>query len=71
MTIARITLKKGKDQSVRRFHPWIFSGAIATITGSPAEGDVVEVSASDGTYLATGHWAPGSIAVRIFSFSPV
>jgi 23S rRNA (cytosine1962-C5)-methyltransferase len=65
---ARITLKKGKDQSVRRYHPWIFSGAIATITGSPAEGDVVEVSASDGTYLATGHWSPGSIAVRIFSF---
>ncbi len=68
MTTARITLKKGKDQSVRRYHPWIFSGAIATITGSPAEGDVVEVSASDGTYLATGHWSPGSIAVRIFSF---
>jgi len=68
LTKARITLKKGKDQSVRRYHPWIFSGAIATITGSPAEGDVVEVSASDGTYLATGHWAPGSIAVRIFSF---
>jgi len=65
---ARITLKKGKDQSVRRYHPWIFSGAIATITGAPAEGDVVEVSASDGTYLATGHWSPGSIAVRIFSF---
>ena len=68
MITARITLKKGKDQSVRRYHPWIFSGAIATITGSPAEGDVVEVSASDGTYLATGHWSPGSIAVRIFSF---
>jgi len=68
VTAARITLKKGKDQSVRRYHPWIFSGAIATIAGSPAEGDVVEVSASDGTYLATGHWSPGSIAVRIFSF---
>jgi len=68
VTISRITLKKGKDQSVRRYHPWIFSGAIATVAGSPAEGDVVEVSASDGTYLATGHWSPGSIAVRIFSF---
>ncbi len=68
MTAARITLKKGKDQSVRRYHPWIFSGAIATIAGSPAEGDVVDVCASDGTYLATGHWSPGSIAVRIFSF---
>ncbi|MCK7534940.1 MAG: hypothetical protein MZV63_30075 [Marinilabiliales bacterium] len=44
---ARIILKKGKDQSVRRYHPWIFSGAIATIKGSPAEGDTVEVYASD------------------------
>ncbi len=65
----QIILKKGKEQSVRRFHPWIFSGAIANIKGSPVEGDTVEVSASDGTYLATGHWSPGSIAVRIFSFT--
>ena len=65
----RIILKKGKDLSVRRYHPWIFSGAIASIKGSPAEGDVVEVYASDETYLATGHWSPGSIAVRIFSFT--
>ncbi|MDZ7636273.1 MAG: class I SAM-dependent rRNA methyltransferase [Bacteroidales bacterium] len=66
---ARIILKKGKDQSVRRYHPWIFSGAIDSRKGSPAEGDVVEVYASDNTYLATGHWSPGSIAVRIFSFT--
>lgn len=66
---ARIILKKGKDQSVRRYHPWIFSGAIETRKGSLAEGDVVEVYASDDTYLATGHWSPGSIAVRIFSFT--
>lgn len=66
---AQIILKKGKDQSVRRYHPWIFSGAIETRKGSPAEGDVVEVYASDDTYLATGHWSPGSIAVRIFSFT--
>lgn len=68
MTAIQLYLKKGKEQSVRRYHPWIFSGAIGHTTGSPAEGDVVEVNASDGTYLATGHWAPGSIAVRIFSF---
>lgn len=61
-------MKKGKEQSVRRYHPWIFSGAMARIEGNPAEGDPVEVLASDGTYLATGHWSPGSIAVRIFSF---
>ncbi|MBE0678710.1 MAG: class I SAM-dependent rRNA methyltransferase, partial [Bacteroidales bacterium] len=66
---SQIILKKGKDQSVRRYHPWIFSGAIETRKGSPAEGDVVEVYASDDTYLATGHWSPGSIAVRIFSFT--
>jgi 23S rRNA (cytosine1962-C5)-methyltransferase len=70
VTAALITLKKGKEQSVRRYHPWIFSGAIAGITGSPAEGDVVEVESSDGKYLATGHWSPGSIAVRILSFEP-
>jgi len=69
MTLEKITLKKGKDQSVRRYHPWIFSGAIAPMTNQPKEGDVVEVYASDGTYLATGHWSPGSIAVRIFSFT--
>ena len=66
---ANIILKKGKEQSVRRYHPWIFSGAVASVNGNPSEGDVVEVFAWDKTYLATGHWAPGSIAVRIFSFA--
>ncbi len=65
---ATVTLKKGKEQSVRRFHPWVFSGAVGSVRGNPTEGDVAEVYASDGTFLATGHWAPGSIAVRIFSF---
>lgn len=68
-TISSIILKKGKEQSVRRYHPWIFSGAIARINGTPAEGDAVEVFAADGAFLATGHWSPGSIAVRIFSFT--
>ncbi len=68
MINCQLYLKKGKEQSVRRYHPWIFSGAIARVDGTPAEGDPVEVLASDGTYLATGHWSPGSIAVRIFSF---
>ena len=66
---ASITLKKGKEQSVRRYHPWVFSGAVGSVRGNPSEGDVTEVFASDGTYLATGHWSPGSIAVRIFSFT--
>lgn len=64
----QIFLKPGKEQSVKRFHPWIFSGAISDIKGAPKEGDVAEVFAADGSYLATGHWSPGSIAVRIFSF---
>jgi len=66
---ANIILKKGKEQSVRRYHPWIFSGAVASVDGNPSEGDVVDVYAWDKTFLATGHWAPGSIAVRIFSFT--
>jgi len=65
----QIFLKQGKEQSVKRFHPWIFSGAIAKIKGTPKEGDFAEVFAADGSFLAVGHWSPGSIAVRILSFN--
>lgn len=51
-----------------RFHPWVFSGAIAEVQGSPAEGDLVAVHASDGNLLAYGHYQIGSIAVRVLSF---
>ena len=51
-----------------RFHPWVFSGAIAQVQGSPAEGDLVAVHASDGSQLAYGHYQIGSIAVRVLSF---
>jgi 23S rRNA (cytosine1962-C5)-methyltransferase len=71
MTRTRIVLKSGKEQSVRRYHPWIFSGAIKQITGKPAEGDVVEVYDNSGEFLAIGHYQPGSIAVRIFSFENI
>ena len=64
----KITLKKGRDESLRRFHPWVFSGAIAEVHGNPAEGDVVAVHASDGSFLAYGHYQVGSIAVRVLSF---
>ena len=64
----KIILKKGRDESLRRFHPWVFSGAIAEIQGSPAEGDMVSVHASDGSVLAYGHYQIGSIAVRVLSF---
>ena len=64
----KIILKKGREDSILRFHPWVFSGAIADIQGRPAEGDVVAVYSHDGTLLACGHWQIGSIAVRILSF---
>jgi 23S rRNA (cytosine1962-C5)-methyltransferase len=64
-----IVLKSGKDQSVRRFHPWLFSGAIKKITGPVAEGDLVRVTDNKGEFLGHGHYQIGSIAVRIFSFS--
>ena len=64
----RIILKKGREESLRRFHPWVFSGAIAEVQGNPAEGDMVAVHASDGSLLAYGHYQIGSIAVRVLSF---
>jgi 23S rRNA (cytosine1962-C5)-methyltransferase len=53
---------------LRRFHPWVFSGAIAEIQGNPAEGDMVAVHAADGSLMAYGHYQIGSIAVRVLSF---
>ncbi|KPK86121.1 MAG: SAM-dependent methyltransferase [Bacteroides sp. SM23_62_1] len=67
----RIILKSGKDQSIRRFHPWVFSGAIKKIHGFPSEGDLVEVYSNKDEFLGAGHYANGSIAVRIISFKPV
>lgn len=67
---AKVVLNKGKDRSVRLFHPWIFSGAIARIEGKPEEGDLVEVFSAENSYLATGHYHDGSIKVRIISFQP-
>jgi len=68
-SIIKIFLKPGREDSIRRFHPWIFSGAIKRVDGSPAEGDVVEVYSSEGSFLAMGHYQPdGSITVRVLSF---
>ncbi len=63
-----IVLKPKKEESLLRFHPWVFSGAIQQIKGKVKEGDVVEVFSSAGDFLALGHYQVGSIAVRIFSF---
>jgi 23S rRNA (cytosine1962-C5)-methyltransferase len=67
---AKIFLKPGKEQSIKRFHPWIFSGAIGKSEGKPEEGDAVNVYSADGEFLALGHCQIGSIAVRILSFEP-
>jgi 23S rRNA (cytosine1962-C5)-methyltransferase len=67
----RIVLKSGKDQSLRRYHPWVFSGAIKKIYGEPAEGDIVDVFDNKDSFLAVGHYQPGSIAVRILSFEKI
>ncbi len=66
--LARVILKKGKEESLERFHPWVFSGAIDRIDGTLEEGDLVSVQKSDGKIIAYGHCAIGSIAVRVFSF---
>ncbi len=63
-----VHLKKGKEESLKRFHPWVFSGAIHHIQGDPEEGEVVRVVTSDGQFIAVGHYQIGSIAVRVLSF---
>ena len=65
----QIILKRGKDESLRRFHPWVFSGAINRFNPSqPEEGEVVEVLTAEGEYIATGHFQIGSIMVRVLTF---
>lgn len=64
----KIVLKPGKEKSLYRLHPWVFSGAIASMSGKPEEGEVVEIYNHDNEFLAIGHYQIGSIAVRILSF---
>jgi 23S rRNA (cytosine1962-C5)-methyltransferase len=65
---AQLILKKGREQSVLRFHPWIFSGAIQRMEGTPADGDWVEVKDANQQTLALGHFQKGSITVRLLHF---
>lgn len=69
MSVAIAILHRGKDAALRRYHPWVFSGAIHHWQGSPEDGDVVEVHSFAGEYLGTGHYQDGSIKVRVFSFT--
>lgn len=64
-----IYLKRGKDESLKRFHPWVFSGAIHHVEGELTEGDIVKVVTSENEFIAIGHWQIGSIAVRVLSFA--
>ena len=68
MSYKRVYLKPGKEESLKRFHPWIFSGAIARVEGEPEEGEVVDVYTSQKEFIACGHFQIGSIAVRVLSF---
>ncbi|WP_288318632.1 class I SAM-dependent rRNA methyltransferase [Xylanibacter caecicola] len=66
-----IYLKKGKEESLRRFHPWVFSGAIHHTDDGIEEGETVRIIAENGDFIATGHFQIGSIAVRVLSFDDV
>lgn len=63
-----IKLKKGKEESLLRFHPWVFSGAVASLPDDIEEGDLVNVVSNTGKFIGVGHYQIGSIAVRILSF---
>ena len=64
-----IFLKQGREASVKRFHPWVFSGAIERVQGEPVDGDWVEVKDSKKQTLGFGHYQKGTITVRLLSFS--
>ena len=70
-SFSQVFLKPNRDEAVRRFHPWVFSGAIARLKGQPTDGEIVEVCDSRGQYLATGHFHNGNIAVKLFSYEKI
>ena len=68
MSYKKVYLKPGKEESLKRLHPWVFSGAIARVEGEPEEGEIVDVYTSKKEFIACGHFQIGSIAVRVLSF---
>ena len=69
MSVPSLELKAGRDRSLRRRHPWVFSGAIERVRGAPKSGDTVQVRASDGKFLAWAAYSPASqIRARVWSF---
>ena len=69
ITYKKVYLKPGKEESLKRFHPWVFSGAISRMEGEPEEGEIVDVYTSKKEFIACGHFQIGSIAVRVLSFT--
>ncbi len=68
---SKLILKKGKEAPIKRNHPWVFSGAIYKIEGTPKDGDIVNILSADNIPIAMGHYQNGSILARIFSFETV
>ena len=66
-----VYLKRGKEESLLRFHPWIFSGALKQVDDGVDDGDIVRVKSEKGDFIAVGHFQKGSIAVRVLTFSDV
>lgn len=71
MTYKTLTLKRGKEESLKRFHPWIFSGALVNMPEDIEEGETVKVYTHNGAFIAIGHFQVGSIAVRVLSFRDI
>ena len=65
----KIYLKRGKEESLKRFHPWVVSGAIQSMDEGIKEGDTVDVICNNGAFIGRGHYQIGSIAVRILTFN--
>ncbi len=66
-----LILHRQKTQAIKRFHPWVFSGAVKCKDGNPDQGDVVEIVSEDGEFLGIGHFGTGSVSARIFSFEKI
>lgn len=71
MNYKKIYLKRGKEESLKRFHPWVFSGAIHHTDKDIEEGDTVRIVSENGDFIAVGHFQIGSIAVRVLSFHDI
>ena len=69
MSIKSLVIRKNKQNSVERFHPWIFSGAIETDTSDILEGELVDLVGHKNKFIARGHFQPSTIAVRVLTFT--